>query len=281
MAAERGKIALLEAASRLNCVGQWRLFPDVRQSGNSSSLGGSAGSNSRAGTGVCSATIFPASIPRMYEERDTWQRDKATLPPRSFRRFSTPAVSQILVGREHWHIWGWLVPDALQSRTARGSDADVGVDVFPERGEVSVGGARMWATAARGAGIATPNRSAPCAGPPARDLSPLPSLKQRPRCEICAAFSFKVFVTLAVTLPPVVDRPGRMTRLRRFRTSLALCWRRHEVPVCACVRCSGRPPSPGSGRRSCPTFPSAPSRLESDCRVHGCIRDRVCLWPCR
>ena len=60
----------------------------------------------------------------MCAERHTWQPDRATLPPPSFRRFSTTAASSGTAGRERWRIWAWLAPTRLQARTSQGADAD-------------------------------------------------------------------------------------------------------------------------------------------------------------
>jgi hypothetical protein len=59
---------------------------------------------------LSSSPIFPASIMCTYAERHTWQPNRATLPPPSFRRFSTTAASSGIAGRSHWRILDWLVP---------------------------------------------------------------------------------------------------------------------------------------------------------------------------
>ena len=59
----------------------------------------------------------------MYAERHTWPPDKATLPPPSFRRFSTTAASSGTAGRERWRISEWLAPTPC-SREPRKESAD-------------------------------------------------------------------------------------------------------------------------------------------------------------
>jgi hypothetical protein len=60
----------------------------------------------------------------MYAERDTWQPDKAVLPPLSFRRFSTTAASSGTAGRERLAHLGVARANALEARTSQGADAD-------------------------------------------------------------------------------------------------------------------------------------------------------------
>ena len=60
----------------------------------------------------------------MYAERPTWQPDKAGLPPRSFRRFSTIAASCGAAGRERLARLGVARANALQAKILQGADAD-------------------------------------------------------------------------------------------------------------------------------------------------------------
>jgi hypothetical protein len=60
----------------------------------------------------------------MYAARRTWQRVRISLPPPSFRKFSTTAASCGIAGREHWLIWEWLAPMPCIRRSRRGADAD-------------------------------------------------------------------------------------------------------------------------------------------------------------
>src|SRR3974390_2615074 len=57
-----------------------------------------------------SLSIFPASIRCTYEERHTWEPDRAVLPQPNFRKFSVTAESFGIAGQERWRIWDWLRP---------------------------------------------------------------------------------------------------------------------------------------------------------------------------
>src|SRR5208282_5575553 len=63
-----------------------------------------------------------------------------------------------------------------------------------------------------------------------KSCSAAPNIRHRPVVHL-----FVFFATLALTLLLVFDRPARRTRLRRFRTSSALCCWRCEVLGRACV----------------------------------------------
>ena len=71
-----------------------------------------------------SSAISPASIRPTFAERRIWPPDRATLPPPSFRRFSTTAASSGTAGRERWRIWEWRVRMPCSRELRRDADAD-------------------------------------------------------------------------------------------------------------------------------------------------------------
>ena len=64
---------------------------------------------------LCSSPIFPASIPRMYADKHTWQPDRAVLPPPNFKRFSTTAESSGTAGQYSFHPQHEVVRVLIQS----------------------------------------------------------------------------------------------------------------------------------------------------------------------